>query len=155
MKRLAILVTLALLSCGTDETPPAPTAPDWQARIREANDVLLNRGEVDKVFDFFAPTYVGHATAGDMSDPSAIAGFVTALRSAFPDLRVEVEVLVTQGDRVTWLRTHHGTQQGDFMGIPASGRSITWQEMVVTRYEGDLIAEEWGVSDMVERMQAQ
>ena len=154
MKRMAVFSALLLLACGSKETPPAPTAPDRQAQIQEANDVLLNRGEVERVLDFFAPTYVGHATAEDMSDPSSIAGFVTALRTAFPDLRVEVEVLVAQGDRVTWLRTHHGTQQGDFMGIPASGGPIVWQEMVVTRYEGELIAEEWGVSDMVERMQA-
>ena len=55
---------------------------------------------------------------------------------------------------MTWLRTHHGTQQVDFMGIPVSGRPIVWEEMVVTRHEGGLIAEEWGLSDMVERMQA-
>lgn len=155
MKRSAMFLTFLLAACGTQDVPPAPTAPDWSAKIQEANDVLLNRGEVDKVFDYFAPTYVGHVTAGDMTDPSAIAGLVTMLRTAFPDLRVEIEVLVTEGDRVTWLRTHYGTQQGDFMGIPASGRPITWQEMVVTRYEGGLIAEEWSVSDMVERMQAQ
>lgn len=155
MKRMAMLAAFVLLACGTEEAPPAPTAPDWEGKIEEANDVLLNRGEVDEVFDYFAPDYVGHTTAGDMADPSAIAGFVTALRTAFPDLRVEVKVLVTEGNRVTWLRTHYGTQQGDLMGIPASGRPIVWQEMVVTRYEGGLIAEEWSVSDMVERMQAQ
>ena len=49
--------------------------------------MLLNRGEGDNVFDYFAPTCVGHATAGDMTDPGAMAGFVTALRTAFPDLR--------------------------------------------------------------------
>ncbi len=34
------------------------------------------------------------------------------------------------------------------MGIPVSGRPIVWEEMVVTRHEGGLIAEEWGLSDM-------
>jgi len=33
------------------------------------------------------------------------------------------------------------------MGVPASGRAITWRDMVVSRYEGERIAEEWPVTD--------
>jgi len=48
--------------------------------------------------------------------PDAIRGFVTALRTAFPDLRVEIEVLLEEGDRVAWLRTHRGPFESDLLG---------------------------------------
>lgn len=129
--------------------------PDWEPKIRAANDALLNRGEVDRVADFFLPTYILHTLDGDLRAPEVIVEFVTALRLAFPDLQVEIEILATEGNRVAWRRTHRGTHQGDFMGVPASGRSIVWQTTVVTRYEDGMIAEEWGTSDLVGRLGGQ
>jgi steroid delta-isomerase-like uncharacterized protein len=123
-------------------------APDWGPQIQRANDVLLNQGDVQRVPEFFAESYVSHENEGDVVGRDGIAGFVTSLRTAIPDLQVEVEVLATQGNRVAWLRTHRGTHRGDFMGVPASGRSVTWQDIVVTRYEDGLIAEEWGVTGL-------
>jgi predicted ester cyclase len=130
-------------ACGAT---PAP--PDWASQIREANDVLLNEGNVDMVPEFFATTFVAHVTGGDMQGREGIVEFLTAIREAFPDLQVEVEILVTEGDRVAWLRTNRGTHEGDFMGVTASGRQLVWQDLIVTRYEGGMIAEEWGESGL-------
>jgi hypothetical protein len=38
------------------------------------------------------------------------------------------------------------------MGVPGSGRAITWRDMVVSRYAGDRIAEEWSVTDIGEQL---
>jgi steroid delta-isomerase-like uncharacterized protein len=120
-----------------------------------SNDELLNKGNVGVARDLFAPSYVTHYGGADVSGgPETIERFVNELRAAFPDLRVEVEILATEGDRVAWMRTHRGTHQADFMGVPASGRSVTWRDMVVTRYEAGKIAEEWAVSDLAEQLRA-
>ncbi len=151
MKNLILLVAFggALLSV------QAAQGQDLAARIQTANEELLNKGNVAMASEFFAPTYVAHLTGEDLrGGPEVIEGFVTELRTAFPDLRVEVEVLVAEGQRVAWQRTHRGTHQGDFMGVPASGRVIVWRSMVVTRFEAGKIAEEWGVSDLGERLRA-
>ena len=108
----------------------------------------VNEGNLDAVHEFFLPTYVNHGSEGDYTGPEVIVGFVGALREAFPDIQVEIEVLVTEGNKVAWLRTHRGTHQGDFMGIPASGREIVWQDIIVTRYDDGMIAEEWGVTEL-------
>ena len=129
-----------------------PEVTDWEPQIRAANDALLNQGDLDIVPQFFAESYVAHVLEGDVQGREGIAGFVAALRDAFPDLRVEIEVLATEGDRVAWLRTARGTHEGDFMGVPATGRSIVWQDMIVTRYVDGLIAEEWGVSGLGESL---
>jgi hypothetical protein len=41
------------------------------------------------------------------------------------------------------------------MGTPATGRVLTWQDMVVTRYEDGMIAEEWGVSGLAGALSSQ
>ncbi len=128
---------------------------DWEPQIQTSNEELLNKGNLELAQEIFAPTYVFHDAEGDVEGgPDAIKAFVTSLRTAFPDLKVEVEILATEGDRVTWLRTHRGTHQGEYLGVPASGRLITWREMIVTRYEEGKIAEEWGVSDLAEHLHA-
>jgi steroid delta-isomerase-like uncharacterized protein len=148
---LAVWMAAAMLGACGQVPPPA----DWESRIRAANDALLNEGNVDRVPEFFLPTYVNHATDGDVRGPEVISSFVTSLRDAFPDLRVEIQVLATEGDRVAWVRTHRGTHQKDFMGVPASGRAIVWRSMTVTRYEDGMIAEEWGVSELGGRLRGQ
>lgn len=125
-------------------------AQNLAAMIQNGNEQLLNRGNLAVIPDIFAANYIAHGETG--TGPDVIRKFITELRTAFPDIHVEVQVLSEQGNRITWLRTARGTQRGAFMGVPASGRTITWQDMVVTRYEGGKVAEEWAVTNLGERL---
>lgn len=122
------------------------------ARIRDANTAVLAQGRHDAIADFFAAGYVVHVAGQSMSGHAAVAGAVDALRRAVPELQVAVEILVECGDRVAWLRTCEGLQTGAFKGFPASGRPLVWRDMVVSRFEAGLIAEEWVVTDLAERL---
>lgn len=123
-------------------------------RVRQANQQLLNEGRTQDVASFFAPQYVAHLTEQELrgAGPDVARAFVGALRTAFPDLRVNVEVLAAQGDRVAWQRTSTGTHRAAYSGIAPSGRRIVWRDMVVTRFSDGKIAEEWAVSDLLERI---
>jgi predicted ester cyclase len=106
------------------------------SKIRAANSALLAKGDVDAVAEFFAADYVAHLTDQDLTGgPGAIRGFLLEIRRAFPDLRVEVEILVGAKDRVAWQRTLRATHRGDFKGFPAAGRPIVWRDMA-TRGSG-------------------
>jgi steroid delta-isomerase-like uncharacterized protein len=121
--------------------------------IRRANDALLVNGELDAIGEFFAPDYVAHLTEQDMAGGhDAIRTFLATLQRAFTDLRVEVEILVEGKDRVAWQRTLRGTHVGDFKGFPATGREIVWRDMATSRLEGGLIAEDWVMTDLAERL---
>ena len=123
------------------------------SRIHAANAVLLAGGNLEAIPDFFTQGHVTHLTEQDMDGGhKAIRGFVNALRSAFPDLQVEVQILVEGTDRVAWQRICRGTHKGKFMGMPPSGRRLVWRDMITSRFEGNLIAEEWGISDLLDRM---
>jgi|GEM_PF-787882 len=149
--KTAILVSLfatLLIGCSTEDGDF-----DWEPQIQRANEELLNKGNLELAQELFAPTYVVHRAEGDFEGgPDVIKASLASIRTAFPDLRVEVEILATEGDKVAWLRTHRGTHQGEYLGVPASGRLITWRNMIVTRYEEGKIAEEWTVSDLAEHL---
>jgi len=61
--------------------------------------------------------------------------------------------VIAEGDKVVARYTFHGTIKGDFMGIPAAGKSTTLTAIDILRFEGDKIAEHWGEADMLSMMQ--
>lgn len=67
--------------------------------------------------------------------------------AAFPDGRTTTNDLIAEGDRVVERFTFTGTQQGDFMGIPASGKQVTVTGMSIFRIAEGKIVEHWGEND--------
>ncbi|MCB9858181.1 MAG: ester cyclase [Phycisphaerales bacterium] len=117
--------------------------------IRRANNEVMTEGRLNVLDQFFANDYVVHAGDKDYKGHGFIRRFVKQLHSAMPDLRVvDVEILCETPDKVTWQRTLTGKHMAALKGIPASGKKVTWQEMFVTRFDGDKIAEEWMVSNL-------
>jgi predicted ester cyclase len=123
--------------------------------IRDANVAYLSlvRGEGDSISRFFSPDYTAHLTDSTITGGHDLVRSVAAkFASAFSGLSIEVEILVEGADRVAWQRVFRGTQTGAFYGFPASGREVVWRDMVTTHLQDELIAEEWVVSDLAERL---
>ena len=74
------------------------------------------------------------------------------LHRAFPDLHITIEDLIEQGDKVVSRQSVTGTHQGEYMGIPPTGKSITYKEIFILRFAGGRIAETWGVVDLFSQM---
>jgi steroid delta-isomerase-like uncharacterized protein len=74
------------------------------------------------------------------------------LRRAYPDLHVTIEDLVAEGDKVVSRNTVTGTHGGEYMGLPATGRSVTYNEIFIFRFKGGRLAETWGVVDVLSQM---
>ena len=120
-----------------------------EERIRFANDEILGKGNLDVVDEIFAIDYVVHAGGKDHKGLQFVRRFVKLLRSAIPNLRVvEVAVLIQAGDTIAWQRTLSGKNEAEMMGIPPTGQKVKWREMMVTRFDGEKIAEEWMVSEL-------
>ena len=124
-------------------------ANSYAERIRRANEELLSCGNLDAVDDFFGADYVVHAGDKDYRGPKFIKQFIKQLRSAIDNLEVvEVAIFSEAGDTLTWQRTLSGTHVGALGGIPPTRRKVKWCDMVVSRFDGDKIAEEWTVSEL-------
>ena len=123
------------------------------SKVREANLSIISEGKLDAIEEYYSSDYVCHLTKYDRrGGPGAVRGYVRTLRKAFPDLEVEVEVLVEGENRISWQRTLRGTHEAAFYGFPATGVRLVWRDMLATRFHEGLIAEEWAISDLVERL---
>jgi steroid delta-isomerase-like uncharacterized protein len=70
------------------------------------------------------------------------------MRGAFPDLQAHVEEVVAAEDKVAVRVRFRGTHAGEFLGFPATGRTVEYVSHEFYRIAGGLIAEEWICSDM-------
>lgn len=122
-------------------------------RVVSANEVLIVRGDLESVGEFFASDYVVHLTDEDLAGGHALVRrTIGSLRRAFSDISVSVDLLLDADERVAWQRTLSGTHSGSYAGFPATGHPLMWRDMVVSRFRHGQIVEEWLVSDLAERL---
>lgn len=123
------------------------------AMIEAANLALLVNGNLKSIGDYFAADYVVHFTDQDVAGGhKVVKKIVNTYRRAFSDIQVEVEILVKNKNRVAWQRTLRATHTGAFKGFPGTGRPIVWRDMIVTEFRDGLIAEDWVVTDLAEKL---
>jgi steroid delta-isomerase-like uncharacterized protein len=77
----------------------------------------------------------------------------TMMYTAFPDFQATVENLIAEDDRVVVHMLWTGTHQGEFMGIPPTGRRMSINVIDILRVADGKFVEHWGVSDMMDLMQ--
>ena len=120
-----------------------------KAIVRQQEEELFTQGNLDAADELYAPDYVGH----DPSNPEDIRGLEAAkqaasdYRKAFPDLRVTVEDVIAEGDKVAARLRFRGTHRGELDGIAPTGRRVDCTGIVISRMEGGKIAEDWANFD--------
>jgi steroid delta-isomerase-like uncharacterized protein len=132
-------------------------APSNKAIFNRFHDAV-NTGDaevisttIDEVVD---PNVAFHQPVpSDATGAQALKNVWAVLLRAFPDIHVEVEDSIAEGDKVVFRNTVTGTHQGEYRGLPPTGKSITYKEIFIVRFAGDRIAEIWGVVDVFSQMQ--
>jgi predicted ester cyclase len=123
------------------------------ATIEAANSVLIVKGNLNEVSEFFAPDYVAHVTGQNFTGGhDVVKKIVRTYRRAFSNIEVEIEFLVKAKNRIAWQRTLRAKQTGAFKGFPATDRIITWRDMITSEFRDGLIAEDWVVTDLAEKL---
>lgn len=117
--------------------------------IKYANDVLITKGNLDIIDVIFTTDYIVHSGGKDYKGHKFIEQFINQIRSAIPDIEVvKVEFWIQDVNTIVWQRTLSGTHKEDMMGIPPTKKKINWRDMVISRFDGEKIAEEWTVSEL-------
>ena len=114
----------------------------------------INTGDMDIFDDVVAGDFVEHEELPGL-EPSkeGVRAFFESFLTAFPDLRMEPVDVLECGDKVARVKVT-GTNQGEFLGGPATGKAIDVQLIDIIRVGDDGLAHEhWGVMDQLTMLQ--
>jgi steroid delta-isomerase-like uncharacterized protein len=126
------------------------TVPAANAELVRAGFQAFNAGGADECLALAAPDLI--INLAELPEPQHgretwRKGF-EMMRHAFPDLQAYIEDIVAAQDRVAVRLRFRGTHSGEFLGFPATGRTIEYVSHEFYRIADGLIAEEWICSDM-------
>ena len=112
--------------------------------VRRSVAEFYNRENVEVVDEIYAADFVSH-------DPTGFKGggiddlkqLMENMYTAFPDFHLDIDELTAEEDRVVKRFTIHCTHQGEFMGVPPTGKAITFSGTHTYRVADGKLAEEW------------
>jgi steroid delta-isomerase-like uncharacterized protein len=114
----------------------------------------VSTGDLHVIDELIADDFVEHEEfPGIEPNKEGVRQFFTVFRSAFPDLRLDAHEVVVEGDLLCVRGTMSGTHEGDFMGLPPSGRHFEVEGFDMVRFRDGLVTEHWGVFDSMVMMQ--
>jgi len=114
----------------------------------------FNRGQLQTLDEVLAPDYVDHdAPPGTPSGPVGVKQIITLFRAAFPDLRLEIDEQIAEGDKVSSHVTMRGTHRGPLFGIAPTGRAVAVTGLTMVRVANGQIHDSWVKNDTLGLLQ--
>jgi predicted ester cyclase len=124
-------------------------ADDNKRLVRRALDDVYEKGKLDLAAELVHPAFVDHEPAHDdqLTGPESVKRTVERLRSAFGDLRFEVEAEIAEGDMVVQLVTMSGRHIGPLVGREPTGNAFSVRHVYIWRLAEGKIIDHWGSRD--------
>ena len=106
-----------------------------KAISRRFTEEFINKKRQDVLPELLSPDCVTHDATFPGSVDSAMERFRSRAfsRTSFPDLHSTIEEMIAEGDMVVQRVTGRATHQGEFMGIPPTGKQVTWRGIIIHR----------------------
>ena len=126
-----------------------------KAIVRRVNDEVWSKGHLDVIDELIADDFVATIVGApeQIRGPQGFREFVVMYRTAFPDLRITVDEQIVEGETVVTRWTATGTNEGELMGIPATGKQATTAGININRISGGKLVEGWGLFDQLGLLQ--
>ena len=126
-------------------------------KMRRVLEEAFGQGKVEVIDEVLRSDFVCYdpnSEAGEVRGADTIKGEIEYFRNAVPDLTYTVEDQVAEGDKVVSRYTVRGTHQGEFFGVPGSGKRIEMTGINIDRFdESGKLVEEWPEYDLLGAMQ--
>jgi steroid delta-isomerase-like uncharacterized protein len=114
---------------------------------------VFHRGNLGALDRLFTPDALIHDPGVEVRGPVALRPAVRDFLAAFPDLRITIEDLIAEGDRLAVRYRGEGTHRAMWRGVPAGGKRISYTGMLIVRLRGGRIAEYWAQPDLLGLLQ--
>ena len=111
---------------------------------------FINSADEEIGTEIVSPSATFHVPflPGPVQGPAGYLEIIGIMRQAFPDVQWSLEETIIEGNTVAARFILHGTHQGDFLGVPATGKSIQTQAVNIYRFANGQIVEEHGLPDL-------
>lgn len=131
------------------------SAEENKALMRRFMEEVVNGKNLAVIDELVTADFVEHEElpAEAAGGREGVKQFFGALFNAFPDLHATVDDMVAEEDRVAVRGTWRGTHQGEFMGIPPTGKTATFAVFDIVRVRDGKVTDHWGLSDNMALMQ--
>jgi steroid delta-isomerase-like uncharacterized protein len=106
-----------------------------------------NEGDFGPAEAYVAPDIVDNFDHSQGID--SFKGVINTFRTAFPDVHLTILAEIAEGDKVVHQWTMTATQEGEFMGIPATGKHLMWTGITIVRIADGKIVERWANVDVL------
>ena len=126
-----------------------------KAIVRRVNDEVWSEGHLDVIDELIADDFVATIVGApeEIRGPQGFREFVVMYRKAFPDLRLTVDEQFAEGETVVTRWTATGTNEGELMGMPPTGKQATTAGININRVSGGKLVEGWGLFDQLGLLQ--
>ena len=138
----SLLLVLLLAGCAGPD--PQEQLEANKAVVRGYLEQVMNQGRWD-LWDQYLTEFV--IFNGSELSRENFMQMATQVRAAFPDFRMEIEDQIAEGTKVATRVTFRGTHQGDFMGIPATGKTVAYQGFALDQVVDGKVVTMWHEAD--------
>jgi steroid delta-isomerase-like uncharacterized protein len=114
---------------------------------------VWNKGRATAIDEMLSETAVVHGLGMELRGPEGFKSFHAAYRNAFPDVRVQIDDIVAEGDTAAARWSGTATHKGDGLGFPATGKHVQFTGMVFLRVKNGKIVEGWNNFDQLGMLQ--
>jgi steroid delta-isomerase-like uncharacterized protein len=125
-----------------------------KALVRREYEDGVNQKDFAIRDEVLAGNYIAHFPGlPPLHGIEAFKQFTSSFFAAFPGLQTTIEDLIAEGDKVAIRQIWRGTHNGTFLGIPPTGKQVTFTSTEFYRVAGGELAEEWVELDMLGLLQ--
>jgi steroid delta-isomerase-like uncharacterized protein len=125
-----------------------------KAVIRRNTNEVQGGGNWALFDQLFDDRFLDHTPQPNSTpDKPGALGLYKKLRAAFPDFHAVIHWQRADGDVITTYKTYHGTHNGDFLGVPATGKKVEFETVDAMRVQNGKITEHWGVANLFKVLQ--
>ena len=128
-------------------------ATDPEVLARRWFEEVWNQGREAAIGELMSTVGVVHGLGPDLHGPEGFRPFFKAYRDAFPDIKVTIESIVSEGDLAAVRWTAAATHKGNGLGFPATGKRVELTGMAFVRVENGKLAEGWNNFDQLGMLQ--
>ncbi len=115
--------------------------------VRRYLEEVYNQNNPAVLAELLAPNYRRYLASGAALNREEQRQRLAGMRTAFPDIHVEIVLLIAESNFVTMQVIVRGTQHGAFAGVESSGRTIAVPAIDIVRIENGKLVEHWGGMD--------